>query len=56
MHANQANSRQCADCYYRVGTRCAAAEAEEARAKNGSDGYCERFIRASLRFAFFPKM
>ncbi len=48
--------RQCADCYYRVGHACKALEISLRSHGPDSNDSCEFFIRASLRFAFFPKM
>jgi hypothetical protein len=55
MQANQGPHRQCADCYYRVDGHCVLADKPETRRAENSDS-CDMFTRASLRFAFFPKM
>lgn len=46
--------RQCSDCYYWVGHGCA----RKIQAQSGLDSHraCEDFMRASLHYAFFPKM
>lgn len=56
MPAPPPTLRQCADCYYRVESRCASPQAKPAPRPSEPDQHCEHFTRASLRFAFFPKM
>lgn len=56
MHSANQTHRQCVDCYYRVNRKCKIADIAAQRHNMESNDNCEFFIRASLRFAFFPKM
>jgi hypothetical protein len=56
MQGPQSAYRECVDCYYRVDGRCTVMESKGARRNVESPESCDMFTRASLRFAFFPKM
>ena len=54
MTASHLEFRECADCYFRRGSRCLSPDAEAGRRAQASG--CGWFLRASLRFAFFPSL
>ena len=55
MHSANQMHRRCVDCYYRVGHACKLLDISLRLHGTDTGENCEFFIRASLRFAFFPK-
>ena len=56
MRDAQQMHRQCVDCYYNVAHSCRAADSLQNRHGHDSNETCEHFVRASLHYAFFPKL
>lgn len=67
MTASHLEFRECADCYFRRGSRCLSSDAAADRRGPERDSGprhpgprkasgCSWFLRASLRFAFFPSL